>query len=349
MSLCTLLHLNELYRLCKNVRLDTSQLERIQYRKFKSLIDYAYNNVSYYRKLFTKTGISPADIKTSSDISRIPITTKSQIQTLSREEITRKCMGIKNCLNFKTSGSTGEPLNIFLTEKECIISGLFYLRMQLENGYRITDRMVCITDPQYIKKRKRWFQYLGAVDVEYISCFEDIERQTRRILKIKPQIIKGPLSSIKDLALEIKRRQIEHIRPRLIFCTAEYLHRKDRGVISNIFHSEVFDYYSTTECGNIAWECEEHKGYHIDIDNVIVESVKDGRTVPAGEEGEIVITALNNYTMPLIRYKIGDTGVLGERPCPCGRGLPLLKSLCERIHGQIIEKGRKFKSIVSEL
>ena len=189
MPLYTLLYLNKLYRICKNVRLNASQLEEIQCRRFKNLIDHAYNNVSYYRKLFTRTGISTADIKTSSDISKIPITAKSQVQALSKEEITIKGRDIKKCLNLKTSGSTGEPLNIFLTEEESITSGLFYIRMQLENGYRITDRMVCITDPQYIKKRKRWFQYLGVVDVEYISCFEDIEQQVRKISKIKPQII----------------------------------------------------------------------------------------------------------------------------------------------------------------
>lgn len=336
MPLSTLLYLNELYRLRRNVRLGIAQLERIQYKKLKRLINYAYNNVSYYRRLLTQAGISPADIKTKADISKIPITAKSQIQSLPREEITSRGVDIKDCLYFKTSGSTGEPLTIILSEREYIIVGLFSLRMQLENSYHVMDKMVCINEPQYIRKRKRWFHYLGIGNVEYISCFENTEEQVEKILKIKPQVIKGRVSSIKALALEMERSNIDHINPKLIFCTAEFLDKKDRELISTIFDCEVIDYYSTTECGNIAWECREHKGYHIDADNVVVEFIKNGSMVPAGEEGEIIITVLNNYTMPLIRYKIGDTGILGERPCPCGISLPLLETLGGRINDQII-------------
>jgi len=135
MPLRTLLYLKELHQLRRDIHLSISQLERIQYRKLKLLVNYAYNNVSYYRKLFAWAGISPEDIKTKSDISKIPITTKSQIQSLSREEITKKSTNIKNCLNFKTSGSTGGPLNILLSEKEYIAAGLFYLRRKKKDGF----------------------------------------------------------------------------------------------------------------------------------------------------------------------------------------------------------------------
>jgi phenylacetate-CoA ligase len=81
----------------------------------------------------------------------------------------------------------------------------------------------------------------------------------------------------------------------------------------------------------LAAECERHRGLHIAAENVIIETVKDGKPVGPGELGEILVTDLNRYGMPLIRYTIGDAGVLSDRVCPCGRGLPLLEEVAGRI------------------
>src|SRR5207244_11937336 len=74
-------------------------------------------------------------------------------------------------------------------------------------------------------------------------------------------------------------------------------------------------------------ECPEHSGLHVNADGVLIEIVAGGRPAPPGTPGAIVVTDLSNFAMPLIRYQIGDVGVLADRACPCGRGLPLLESI----------------------
>ena len=77
----------------------------------------------------------------------------------------------------------------------------------------------------------------------------------------------------------------------------------------------------------IAAECEKHEGLHVTIDNLYVEILKDGKPAKPGESGEIVITDLNNYGMPFIRYKNGDIAVQSDNACSCGRGLPLIHDI----------------------
>jgi phenylacetate-CoA ligase len=167
---------------------------------------------------------------------------------------------------------------------------------------------------------------------KYISISESQDNILKMINRYQPDIILGYCSIVKDLAKKIKDENIRGIFPKMIFLTGEALTTEDRIYISSIFNTEVFHYYATNECGLIAWECKEHSGYHINSDNVIVEFIKeDGTYAKAGEEGEIVLTNLNSYTMPFIRYRIGDIGIPSDEKCPCERNLPLMKMLTGRV------------------
>jgi len=81
------------------------------------------------------------------------------------------------------------------------------------------------------------------------------------------------------------------------------------------------------EFGAMAWECAPHRGFHINTDTVLLETVRDGTVVETGKKGRIVATGLYFYAMPFIRYDTGDVGILSRKHCPCGRGLPLLEKL----------------------
>ena len=87
----------------------------------------------------------------------------------------------------------------------------------------------------------------------------------------------------------------------------------------------MYDQFGSVEMGRTAWECPEHTGYHIDMEAVVMEFIKDGEQVSTGERGEIVYTNLYNYAMPFIRYKIEDIGIPTQEKCPCSRNLPLMK------------------------
>jgi phenylacetate-CoA ligase len=89
----------------------------------------------------------------------------------------------------------------------------------------------------------------------------------------------------------------------------------------------VTNRYGCEEVSLIACECERHEGLHVNADSVLVELIRDGRPAPPGTPGSIVVTDLSNFAMPLVRYLIGDVGILSRERCTCGRGSVRLESI----------------------
>jgi phenylacetate-CoA ligase len=122
----------------------------------------------------------------------------------------------------------------------------------------------------------------------------------------------------------VRDEGIGGIRPKGIISSAEVLTPENRELIETTFGCRVFDRYGCREVSVIASECGEHQGLHINADNLLVETVTDQGPV-RGEDGEVLITDLRNFAMPLIRYRIKDVGRLLPQACGCGRGLPLMR------------------------
>jgi len=309
----------------------------MQMQKLGPLIKYAYTNVPYYRNLFDQAGVKPQDIKIVSAISKIPITRKADFQRVPLKERIASGTDLGKCLNLRTSGSTGLPLDIFVTGEEHLRSKtLLFLNMFLENGCHLTDKILRIATPAYMTK-KRWFQHLGILREYFIFIFDDINVQLNTFLQTKPQALRGYTSGIKSLALKIRKSGIKITPPKIVFTTAEMLSKGDRSLIVSEFQAQVIDYYCCNEIGIIASECKEHMGYHINHDNAIVEFIKqDGTPCKFGEEGEMVVTCLNRLTMPFIRYKIGDRAIPTDKRCSCGKASRLIDSIIGRDNDQVI-------------
>jgi phenylacetate-CoA ligase len=96
--------------------------------------------------------------------------------------------------------------------------------------------------------------------------------------------------------------------------------------MEKVFAAPFYDQFGCTEMDRTAWQCKERKGYHMDEDSVIFQFVdSNGNDVSAGERGEIVYTSLFNFSMPFIRYAVGDIGVPSDEKCSCGIKLPLME------------------------
>jgi phenylacetate-CoA ligase len=92
----------------------------------------------------------------------------------------------------------------------------------------------------------------------------------------------------------------------------------------------VVDIYTCQEAGYLALQCPDHNHLHVQSENVLLEVVDDqGKPCTPGQVGRVLVTSLNNFATPLIRYEIGDYAEVGD-PCPCGRGLPVLKQVMGR-------------------
>lgn len=310
----------------KNVHLEPLRLKEIQNRKLRAVVKHAYEHTPFYRRKFDQAGVKPSDIKSADDLSKIPITTKTEIQASATNDIVANDTNVNNCFKEVTSGSTGIPLAVFIDGKAQDFRLAMWVSAYLENGLRIKDKMAIIKDPRLFASNKRWIERLGILRRKELSIFDDVQHQARFLESYRPDVIKGYSSALTILADFCKDRK-HNISPNFVFAGAELLLEADRKLIGSVFGCDVLDCYSSTEFGLMAWECRNHMGYHLNTDGTIFEFVRNGEAVASGERGEIVCTNLSNYAMPLIRYRLGDEGIPVEQRCSCGRSLPLLKIL----------------------
>jgi phenylacetate-CoA ligase len=220
-------------------------------------------------------------------------------------------------MNFSTtSGSTGRRTTTYYDRKSWLIGKfLLKLRARIACGLKPSDRLAVFSEG---KAHNSFFNEFFLRE-RFFSILDPIEEHLSEIEKYNPSAMYSFPSYFSLLA----DRKTNRINPSRIFTSSEMLDLKTRKKIEGSFKAELFDIYGCTEVKEIAWECQEHNGYHINSDWLLIEFIKDGKAMVEGE-GSIVVTSLYNQGMPLIRYELGDTGKLLEGRCPCGRGLPLM-------------------------
>ena len=322
--------INHFYSLRKSQWLTRSQLQKLQEKKLRNIIKHCYKHVKYYNQLFKSLNLHPADIKNIEDLNKIPILTKSKIQN-SPEKLISNNLLLKDCYFTRTSGSTGIPLKIIIDENTHTCIGSRQLRYYSACGVKPRDTISTFSAPHHFNKSKSWINLLGFFKKQNYSVFDPIDNHIKQLLLRNPDVIQAYPSILSLIAQRIEETLIHKINPRLIITTSESMSQALRKKINSAFQSEIFDQYGSTEFGTFAWECSEHNGYHIDIEDCIVEFLNNGEAVSPGENGEIVVTSLSNYAMPLIRYSLGDIGTPSNEKCSCGRGLPLIKKINGRI------------------
>jgi phenylacetate-CoA ligase len=155
---------------------------------------------------------------------------------------------------------------------------------------------------------------------------------------LQPTVIKGYSSILQLLASKILAENISVPSPRIIFSDSELLGNDARCKIELAFRSKVIDIYGAYETDNAAYECHRHEGYHMAIDCLVMEFMQDGRSVKPGEEGEIVVTVLDNYAFPFIRYNMHDLATYTDTPCSCGRTFPLMKMIGGRTYDYVVKQ-----------
>jgi phenylacetate-CoA ligase len=302
------------------------KLQDIQNLRLKAVLRHAYENVPFYRRKFDQAGIRPDEIKSFDDLSKLPVTTKAEIQTSSLKDLVARNTNIHRCVKTMTGGSTGLPLTVLGDERAGDFCSALWGRALLENGLRLSDRVAHIKNPDFFPRRKGIFRLLKR---KYISVLEDLNRQLEMLEHYRPDIIRGYASSLALIATASIDRE-NRVRPRLVFNGGELLPESCRSKISSSLECDVLDFYGAAEFSLLMWECSAHAGYHMNVESVAIEFLKKGEVVSPGETGEIIVTNLHNYVMPLIRYNLGDMGIPMEEQCPCGRTLPLTKVLIGR-------------------
>lgn len=308
----------------RNLELSRDELEAIQRRKLGSLLRHAWENVPYYRDLFTAAGARPGDIRGAEDLAALPATSKGALQAQPPERILAGVIDPARTVSDVTSGSTGIPLRVRFTREDYMVRSLVFVRTFMAAGYRLTDRQAIVCDTRFSSGTIRWFQRLGFLRKRYIPVQVDLDRQIDLLREYRPDHIHGYPQSLALVAGELIRKGIDDISPRILHTGAELVTGKTRSLINSAFRVDMLDTYASIESGLIAWECGSHRGYHVNMDCTVMEILANGRPARPGERGRAVVTNLHSYAMPIIRYELGDVCLPSDGTCPCGSHFPLL-------------------------
>ncbi len=315
------------------------EIKKHQQKELRRLIKTAYENVPYYHRLLRSSGLKPDDIKTIKDLEKIPPLTKKEIREHTEDLLNPELF--PRTTAFYTGGTTGEPVKFYLTKDRVSWGSAADYRGMEWGGHHIGDKQVLIWGApiDLAAHRRLSYKIKRAVARRKIFSAYDLgddalEKIARDVLKFKPKTIKGYASALFLFARYVDSHDIK-IPLKAVFSTAEKLHDFQRDFISSTFECDVFDGYGGRETSLVAYECDRHEGLHISEENVIVEVVKDGESV-VEETGEIYITDLRNFSMPFIRYRVGDVSAIREELCSCGRGLSLLRGIEGRITDYLI-------------
>jgi phenylacetate-CoA ligase len=129
-------------------------------------------------------------------------------------------------------------------------------------------------------------------------------------------------------------------KPKVVTYGADAMPKGDRRVIEEQLGIPVVSIYQAVEALHIGFQCEARQGFHISTDQVAVRVVDSaGSDVAPGERGELILTNLTNLAMVVMNYRLGDLVTLAERPCSCGRTLPLIQDIDGRLDDLIARPG----------
>ncbi len=327
--------------------LSLAEMRSYQTLKLRQLMTHAYTHVPFYRDAFDLAGVKPEDIKSVDDLVRLPLIDKKIVTENLHLGIMSNNHDKEKILKVTTSGSTGEPFTVYVEKKQLEMRWAATLRSTEWTGYSFGDGQV-----------RLWHKYLSMKKVEvlkevldafftrrkFIPAYEIGEENIKNfladIMKWKPILLDGYAESYNIIAQYLRNFKYQGHKPKGIMSSGQTLPPDSRKRIEEAFGCKVYDKYGAREfAGGLAYQCSEQDGYHMVAECSIIEIVDtEGKPVVPGEVGEVVVTELNNYALPLIRYRLGDFAVAmdPEKQCACGRGLPLMGAIEGRIQATIL-------------
>jgi len=320
------------------------EIQKLQWRKLKELLEHAYENVPLYHQAFEEAGLKPGDINHPDDMSKLPIMTKEIFRENYPHNTLAKNVSKSDMVLNNTSGSTGSPFQFMMNRRLVGMRWAYYIRGNKWVNLDVGERFVRLWGVR--KSFKERVSIGFTLNMKTLSAFgmdeERMEEYVEYIKKHQPKVIEAYASAATRLAMFINSQGIRDIKVGAVITSGETLPEAHRKEIELAFNCNVFNRYGCREFGAIAHECSEHTGLHLNAESFFIEFVEDEQTANTGLY-KIILTNLENYAMPFIRYEIGDMGRPGDKEgtrlvkqdviCTCGRGLPLIAEP----HGRIID------------
>jgi phenylacetate-CoA ligase len=303
------------------------EIDAVVAAKLQALVEHAAARVPFHAARLAAAGIDPARVRSIADLATLPLLTKADLRDRGEELVSGGRIDpawIRNA----SGGSTGAPVTFYQ-------DGDYQRRMLADQARHVTWTGLPWWTPRAfvwgadrdsrahagLRARLRdtatgtlFLNTFQARDQDYVAF-------ARACAAAATPLVVGYASSLEHFARVVESERARGLRwnPHALQSSAERLDPAMRRRIEGAFGCPVFDRYGSREMGNAAHECRAHAGLHVSMERVIVEVLRDGVPVADGEEGELVVTVLDNRVEPLLRYAIGDVGRKLPGPCACGR------------------------------
>lgn len=312
------------------------RMHNFQVQQLQNMIQHAYNSTHFYRERFDEAGVKPKDIHGLSDLSRLPILERQDIRRRWRDMISMEVPTNRRIIH-RTSGTTGAGINVIVSPLALQTITAYISRQMLWAGVKPRDWRLTMFGARIIPPNQNrppyWVKNLPGRQI-FISGFHLSDNSIKHyytFLKRHQHLPIEGFASILHILSELLAQKNLKVEMKAIFSNGEPLMPNMRALIEERLGAKVWDAYGQTELVGLIQECEMG-GFHLAPDFGILEIIdEEGNPVQSDQPGAFVWTGLQNKAMPLIRYKIGDTGAWCENQvCLCGRATPLVLPLITR-------------------
>lgn len=320
------------------------EIEARQFAQLRLLLGHALAHVPHY-------GEVPRDLLSSlspESFRRWPVLKRSALagrETRFHASALPKEHG--RVLAASTTGSTGEPVRLAYTDVAQFQFHAAVVRSHLWHKLDLTAKLASINAALQDGSQQTWSPVTGAAfatgPAATLNSSADVDRQLEWLLDERPAYLQTRPTNLR--ALIMRSRENGKVPPslRAAILQSEAMPEGLRELAREYWSVPLIDIYSCAEFGALALQCPEYDHYHVQSESAYVEVLADDGTPCApGETGRVIVTTLQNFAMPLVRYEMGDYAEVGE-PCPCGRGLPVLKRIAGRVRNMAVDPtGRRF-------
>lgn len=307
-------------------QLDRERMQALQLDRLQKQLKWAEEKSFFYQQKFTKAGVSAGDIKNLEDIRRLPFLTANELfQIDSLDMLTMPLSGIirfsvvqqenGEVTKFYTAGDIGH--NVEMMTRGLVAAGINQTSVVALQGDMADSR---IMDIQYA------LEMLGATVVamgtDYRQWLRMMELISMDTIVSSPQLIMQLIIQLQATGKNIA----DYPLTRIICLNQQGLQNAMQRHIADRTHATVYNLYEPAELGtaSMLFQCEAHKGYHIQEDYFYPEIVAFHSSHVVTEPhqmGELVVTTLAAEAVPLIRYRTGQAVMLETDVCDCGRTL----------------------------
>lgn len=325
-------------------------IEDLRNEQFHQLVCHCYNHVPYYRRYMDNCNLVPDDFQSIADVVKFPVLEKEFLNKNLQQFVATNLA--KNDIRYETTGgTTGTPTLFGVDVKNYYRVHANAWRMWEYVGYVFGMKTLLFWGNRLELDRATTFREKIKSLIEntkmlnfYDFSQDQLEPFADFIKKYKPDIIRGFAGTIYLFAELCKKKHITFdVKPKAIILTSENIFSEHKRNIADFFGCDVYEEYGAREFGNMAHECKSHQGLHLAEELFLFEIfnplTKKSQFVG---KGEILITCLFNYAMPLIRYRIEDEVTISPDVCACGRNLKLIQNIEGRIADYVITNSKRF-------